>query len=55
MKKLRGNEVSEGVCMFILELIKYKFNRIEFLIYKVFLLYYLFYIMLEVLFFELEK
>lgn len=55
MKKPRGNEVSEGACMFISELTKHKPNRTEFLIYKVFLLYYLFYIMLEALLFEPEK
>lgn len=41
--------------MYISELTEHKPNWTEFLIYKVFLLYYLFYIILEDLLFEPEK
>lgn len=53
--KNRGNEVSEGSCVFISELTEHHPNSTEFLIYKVFLLYYLFYIILESQLFEPEK
>jgi hypothetical protein len=38
-----GNEVSKGSCVFISELTEHGLNQTELLIYKVFLLYYLFY------------
>ena len=49
------NEVSKGPCVLLQSWQSRDLNRMEFLIYKIFLLYYLFHIILEALLFESEK
>lgn len=49
------NEVSKGPRVLLQSWQSRDLNRMEFLIYKIFLLYYLFHIILEALLFESEK
>lgn len=55
MKKRRGNVAGKGAHVFISESPEHGPNRTELLIYKAFLLYYLFYIISVALLFEPEK